>query len=201
MTDTAATGTRLGYVRVSTVQQTHEQQAAALEAAGVDPANIYSDTMSGARDDRPGLAALLAYARPGDAIVVWKLDRLGRDTLHILETVKSLTERGITLVSTSDGIDSSTSAGRMVIGVLASVAEYERELVKERTALKRLLAKANGVKFGRKVKVDDADAIATAKRMKADGHTGKDIAKFLGVSRATLYRYLAESEVTPDRTV
>jgi len=76
--------------------------------------------MSGARDDRPGLAALMDQLRPGDTVVVWKLDRLGRNMLHILETVKTLTERGVTLVSTSDGIDSSTAAGRMMIGVLGS---------------------------------------------------------------------------------
>ena len=146
--------------------------------------------MSGARDDRPGLAALLDYVREGDTVVVWKLDRLGRNTLHILETVKALTERGVRLVSTTDGIDSSTAAGRMVIGVLASMAEFERELIKERTALKRETSRANGTKFGRPRKVDDAEHIATARRMKADGHTGRDIAKYLGVSRATLYRYL-----------
>ena len=80
----------------------------------------FSDTMSGARDDRPGLAALMDYVREGDTVVVWKLDRLGRNTLHILETVKALMDRGVTLVSTSDGIDSSTPAGRMMIGVLGS---------------------------------------------------------------------------------
>jgi DNA invertase Pin-like site-specific DNA recombinase len=105
--------------------------------------------MSGARDDRPGLAALLEYVREGDTVVVWKLDRLGRNTLHILETVKSLTDRGVTLVSTTDGIDSSTAAGRMVIAVLASMAEFERELIKERTALKRVASQANGTRFGR----------------------------------------------------
>jgi DNA invertase Pin-like site-specific DNA recombinase len=130
--------------------------------------------------------------REGDTVVVWKLDRLGRNTLHILETVKKLTERGITLVSTTDGIDSSTAAGRLVIGVLASMAEFERELVKERTALKRETSRANGTKFGRPRKVDDFVHIATARRMKADGHTARDIAKYLGVSRATLYRYLTE---------
>lgn len=181
-------GHRISYVRVSTVAQTLEQQQAALDAAGVT--KIFSDTMSGARDDRPGLAELLAYVRDGDTVVVWKLDRLGRNTLHILETVKQLTERGITLVSVTDGIDSSTAAGRMMIGVLGALAEYERELAKERTALKRATSRANGTKFGRPVKVNDAGAIATARRMKADGHTGKDIAKYLGVSRATLYRYL-----------
>lgn len=109
-------------------------------------------------------------------MVVWKLDRLGRNTLHILETVKALTDRGVSLVSVTDGIDSSTAAGRMMIGVLGSLAEYERELTKERTALKRATSRANGTKFGRPRKVNDADHIATAKRMKANGHTGKAIA-------------------------
>jgi len=131
------------------------------------------------------------YVREGDTVVVWKLDRLGRNTLHILETVKALTDRGVSLVSVTDGIDSSTAAGRMMIGVLGSLTEYERELTKERTALKRATSRKNGTKFGRPRKVDDAEHIATAKRMKADGHTGKDIAKYLGVSRATLYRYHA----------
>ena len=153
----------------------------------------FSDMMSGARDGRPGLAELMAYVREGDSVIVWKLDRLGRNTLHIQETVKALTDRGITLVSVTDGIDSSTSAGRMMIGVLGSLAEYERELVKERTALKRKISHANGTKFGRPRKVDDTEHIRTAKRMKDDGHTGKDIAKYLGVSRATLYRYLDKS--------
>ncbi|MGO9653869.1 recombinase family protein [Mycobacterium sp.] len=183
-------GQRIGYIRVSTVTQTLDQQREALEKAGV--AKTFSDTMSGGRDDRPGLAELMAYVREGDIVVVWKLDRLGRNTLHILETVKALTDRGITLVSVTDGIDSSTAAGRMMIGVLGSLAEYERELIKERTALKRAASRANGTRFGRPRKVSQGEHIATAKRMKADGHTGKDIARYLGVSRATLYRYLSE---------
>jgi DNA invertase Pin-like site-specific DNA recombinase len=184
-------GARIGYVRVSTVAQTLEQQEAALKAVGVE--KTFSDTMSGARDDRPGLAALMEYVREGDTAVVWKLDRLGRNLQHILETVKALTDRGVTLVSTSDGIDSSTAAGRMMIGVLGSLAEYERELTKERTALKRASSRANGTRFGRPKKVDDSEHISTARRMKDDGHTGKDVAKYLGVSRATLYRYLDEA--------
>lgn len=181
-------GQRIGYVRVSTVAQTLDQQQHALDKVGVS--KTFSDTISGARDDRPGLAEMLAYVRQGDTVVVWKLDRLGRNLQHILATVKALTDRGVTLVSVTDGIDSSTAAGRMMIGVLGSFAEYERELTKERTALKRASSRANGVKFGRPRKVEDADHIATAKRMKADGHVGRDIAKYLGVSRATLYRYL-----------
>jgi DNA invertase Pin-like site-specific DNA recombinase len=161
--DTRSSGTgpsaRIGYTRVSTVSQTLDQQNAALEAAGVT--KTFSDTMSGAR----GLAALMEYVRDGDTVVVWKLDRLGRNTLHILETVKALTERGVTLVSVTDGIDSSTPAGRMM---------------KERTALKRQASRANGTKFGRPRRVEDPMHIATAKRMKADGHTSTDIAKYLG---------------------
>ena len=122
---TKSTGTRIGYTRVSTVAQTLDQQNEALGTAGVT--KVFSDVMSGARDDRPGLAALMEYVREGDTVVVWKLDRLGRNTLHILETVKALTDAGVTLISTTDGIDSSTAAGRMVIGVLASMAEFERE--------------------------------------------------------------------------
>jgi DNA invertase Pin-like site-specific DNA recombinase len=180
----------VGYTRVSTIAQTLEQQDAALAAAGVT--KTFSDTMSGAKDDRPGLAALLEYVREGDTVVVWKLDRLGRNTLRILETVKALTDRGVTLISTTDGIDSSTAAGRMMIGVLGSLAEYERELIKERTALKRDASRANATRFGRPNKVADAGHVATARRMKADGHTARDVAKYFGVSRATLYRYLAD---------
>ena len=136
----------------------------------------------------------MEYVREGDTVVVWKLDRLGRNMLHILHTVKELTDRGVTLISVTDGIDSATPAGRMMIGVLGSLAEYERELIKERTALKRASSRTNGTKFGRPRKVDDAEHITTAKRMKADGHTGKDIAKYLGVRRATLYRYFTEDD-------
>ncbi len=193
MDSASSAGAQVGYTRVSTVAQTLDQQNAALAAAGVT--KTFSDIMSGARDDRPGLAALMNYIREGDTVVVWKLDRLGRNTLHILETVKALTDKGVTLVSTSDGIDSSTAAGRMMIGVLGSLAEYERELVKERTALKRAASRANGTRFGRRKKVADRSHIVTARRMRDDGHTARDVAKYLGVSRATLYRYLAE-EVT-----
>jgi len=136
----------------------------------------------------------LIHREHANTVVVWKLDRLGRNLWHILQTVKKLTERGVTLVSVTDGIDSSTAAGRMMIGVLGSLAEYERELTRERTALKRAASRVNGTKFGRPRKVDDADYIATARRMKADGHTAKDIAKYLGVSRATLYRYLGSPD-------
>jgi DNA invertase Pin-like site-specific DNA recombinase len=108
--------------------------------------------------------------------------------------MKALTDRGVTLVSVTDGIDSGTAAGRMMIGVLGSLAEYERELTTERTALKRAASRYNGTGFGRPRTVANAEHVSTAKRMKDDGHTAKDIAKYLGVSRATLYRYLSEND-------
>jgi DNA invertase Pin-like site-specific DNA recombinase len=118
--------------------------------------------MSGAQDDRAGLAALMEYVREGDTVVVWKLDRLGRNTLHILETVKALTGRGVKLVSVTDGIDSLTAAVRMMMGILGSLAEYERELIKERTALKRATSRAKGTKYGRPKSVNDPVHMATA---------------------------------------
>jgi hypothetical protein len=123
------------------VAQTLDQQNEALAAAGVT--KVFSDLMSGARDDRPGLAALLEYVREGDTVVVWKLDRLGRNMLHILQTAKELTGRGVILLSTSDGIDSSTALGPMMIGVVGSLTECKRELTTERAAPKREASKRN----------------------------------------------------------
>ena len=145
---------RIGYTRVFTVAQTLDQQNEALRLP--DVIKMYSDTMSGARDDRPGLAELMAYVREGDTVVVWKLDRLGRNTLHILETVKALTDRGVTWCRSPTASTPRQPPGRMMIGVLGSLAEYERELTKERTALKRATSRANGTRFGRPRKVDDA---------------------------------------------
>ena len=182
---------RIGYTRVSTVAQTLDQQNDALAKAGVT--KTFSDTMSGARDDRPGLADLLAYVREGDTVVVWKLDRLGRNTLHILETVKEFTNRGVTLVSVTDGIDSSTAAGTNDDRCSRFPSRVRARPDERAYCVEAGIIRANGTKFGRPRKVADAEHIATAKRMKADGHTGKDIAKYLGVSRATLYRYLADN--------
>ena len=184
------TGAVIGYTRVSTVAQTTDQQNAVLQAAGVT--KTFSDVMSGARDDRPGFAECLAYLREGDTLVVWRLDRLGRNMRAIVNTLHELTERGVTVRSIHDGIDTSTSTGRMVAGVLASLAEYERELVRERTALKLEHARKSGRKFGRPAKLT-ADQAAFARRLKANGETAATICKTLGIGRTTLYRYLADS--------
>ena len=147
----AVTGTQLGYARVSTAHQSLDQQMDALTAAGVDAARVYTDKLSGTstRQQRPGLAALLDYARQGDAIVVVGIDRLGRNAAEVMTTIRDLGERGIVLRSLREGIDTSNATGRMVAGVLASLAELELELGRERRTAARDARRARGQSIGR----------------------------------------------------
>ena len=186
-----SSSTVIGYARVSTVGQTLEQQTEALTAAGAG--KVFSDVMSGARDDRPGFAGCMQYLREGDTLITWRLDRLGRNMRGIVNTLHELTERRVTVKSLLDGVDTSTTTGRMVAGILMSIAEYERELVRERTALKLEHARKSGKKFGRPAKLT-GDQAALARRMKANGETAATICETLGIGRTTLYRYLAEDE-------
>jgi len=190
----AATGTQLGYARVSTGHQSLDQQVDALTDAGVEGTRVYSDKLSGSstREQRPGLAALLDYAREGDAIVVVGIDRLGRNAAEVMATIRELGERGIVLRSLREGIDTSNATGRMVAGVLASLAELELELGRERRAAAREARKARGQSIGRP-KALDPSKVALAQRMHASGESASTIASTLGVSRATVYRVLAES--------
>lgn len=171
-----------------------DQQRDALVAAGVDESRVYSDKLSGTstREQRPGLAALLDYAREGDAIVVVGIDRLGRNAAEVMTTIRELGERGIVLRSLREGIDTSNAAGRMVAGVLASLAELELELGRERRAASREARRARGQSIGRPKALDD-NKIALARRMHASGEPATTIASALGVSRATVYRVLADS--------
>ncbi len=195
VTTTASTvaGTALGYARVSTSHQSLDQQHDALVAAGVDASRVYSDKLSGTstREQRPGLAALLDYAREGDAIVVAGIDRLGRNAAEVMTTIRELGERGIVLRSLREGIDTSNAAGRMVAGVLASLAELELELGRERRAASREARRARGQSIGRPKALDASNA-ALAQRMHASGESATTIATTLGVSRATVYRVLAD---------
>jgi DNA invertase Pin-like site-specific DNA recombinase len=193
--DTAptVTGTQLGYARVSTGHQSLDQQVDALMAAGVDGARVYSDKLSGTstREQRPGLAALLDYAREGDAIVVVGIDRLGRNAAEVMTTIRELGERGIVLRSLREGIDTSKAAGRMVAGVLASLAELELELGRERRSAAREARRARGQSIGRP-KALDASKAALVRRMHTSGESANTIAATLNVSRATIYRVLAD---------
>ena len=192
-TTTATTGVQLGYARVSTNHQSLDQQLDALTAAGIEKARVYTDKLSGAstREERPGLAALLDYARPGDAIVVVGIDRLGRNAAEVMATIRDLGERDIVLKSLREGIDTSNAAGRMVAGVLASLAELELELGRERRAAAREARRARGQAVGRPKALDPSKA-ALVRRMHTAGEPVSTIASTLGVSRATVYRVLAE---------
>jgi DNA invertase Pin-like site-specific DNA recombinase len=179
--------TVLGYARVSTKKQSTDGQVDALVRAGVDPQHIYSDVLSGARDDRPGLAALLAYARAGDEIVVVALDRLGRSLSHMVTTIATLSQRGIKLRSLREGVDYSTPAGQMLAGIFSSLAQYERLLIKERAQAAREAAAARGRHVGRPRALTD-EQVRTARTLRAAGTDITSIAAALNTSRATVYR-------------
>lgn len=186
-------GALLGYARVSTGHQSLDQQTDALTAAGVPAERVYSDKLTGTstKEQRPGLAAVLDYAREGDTIVVVGIDRLGRNAAEVMLTIRDLGERGVALRSLREGIDTTNATGRMIAGVLASLAELELELGRERRAAAKSARQARGLPIGRP-KALDANQIALAERMRASGEPVPVIAETLGVSRATLYRTLAE---------
>jgi DNA invertase Pin-like site-specific DNA recombinase len=198
-TATPTTGAQLGYARVSTGHQSLDQQLDAITAAGVDPDRVYEDKLSGTstREQRPGLAALLDYARPGDAIVVVGIDRLGRNAAEVMATIRDLRDRNIVLKSLREGIDTSNATGRMVAGVLASLAELELELGRERRAAAREARRARGQAIGRPKALDKSKA-NLARRMHSSGEPASTIATALGVSRATIYRVLAEDAEPTD---
>jgi DNA invertase Pin-like site-specific DNA recombinase len=193
------TGAQLGYARVSTAHQSLDQQLDALTAAGVDPNRIYRDKLTGTstREQRRGLAALLDYTRAGDAIVVVGIDRLGRNAAEVMTTIRELRDRQIVLRSLREGIDTSNATGRMVAGVLASLAELELELGRERRAAAREARRARGQHIGRPKVLDEKKA-ALAQRMHRSGESASTIAHTLGVSRATVYRVLAEQSAEGD---
>lgn len=179
----------LGYARVSTKKQSTDAQHDALVAAGVPIERIYTDHgISGARADRPALVALLDYAREGDTIVVTALDRLGRSLSHMVKTITELQERGVNLRSIREGIDFSTPTGRLQAAIFSAMAEYERELLRERAAAAREAAAARGRQVGRPRALSPSQA-ETARRMREGGFAIAEIAKALSTSRASVYRY------------
>ena len=188
----------IGYARVSRADgsQRVDLQRDALAAAGVPSEAVYEDRASGKRDDRPGLEACLKALRSGDTLVVWKLDRLGRDLAHLVGVVSGLAERKIGLrVLTGQGaaIDTGTASGRLVFGIFAALAEFERELIRERTRAGLAAARARGRKGGRKFALTKAQVRLAMAAMKDRDASVTDLAAELGIKPVTLYRYVSPS--------
>jgi DNA invertase Pin-like site-specific DNA recombinase len=179
--------TDLGYIRISTGQQDHAAQSEALVKAGIKPEHIYSDKISGVKQKRPGLDALLGYAREGDSITVVRLDRLGRSLPHMLATVENLQERGILLRSLREGIDMTTAGGKVIARFMMIIAEYERDLLRERLGETRASHEAKGGKWGRPTVLTDSK-VEDARRMWSAGVSVGTIAQTLKMSRTTVYR-------------
>src|SRR3954464_15870820 len=178
---------QIGYARVSTGEQILALQQDALSAAGCDA--VYTDVISGTKESRPGLDEALSYLRGGDTLVVWRLDRLGRSLKHLIETVTALEGRGIGFRSLTEQIDTTTSGGKLIFHVFGALAEFERDLIRERTHAGLRAARARGRLGGRPTKLD-AKTIAMARKL-YDGDTDvATICQMLGISRATLYRAL-----------
>ncbi len=178
----------VGYARVSTQEQTLDLQRDALEKAGCE--RVFTDTISGSKAERPGLEQALAFIRPGDTLVVWRLDRLGRSLQHLIETVGRLQDWGIGFRSITESIDTTSSGGKLIFHVFGALAEFERELIRERTRAGLDAARARGRKGGRPRSLD-ARKVAMARALHANkGNSIEDICKTLRVSRSTLYRYL-----------
>lgn len=181
-------GHSLGYARVSTSDQDAALQIDALNAAGCY--RLFVDTTSGATEHRPELDKLLDQLRPGDTFVVWRLDRLGRSLRHLIDQVQALSDRGIEFRSLRENIDTNSPGGRLVFHIFGSLAEFERDLIRERTKAGLEAARARGRNGGRPSKLSDKD-MKRARQLYAEQRlTVAEIGLKLGVSRTTIYRVL-----------
>ena len=178
----------IGYARVSTVDQTLALQEDALRSAGCE--KLFNDVISGATTDRPGLSEALEYARAGDVLVVWKLDRLGRSLAHLIEVVQSLQKKDIGFRSLQEQMDTTTPGGQLIFHIFGALAEFERALIRERTTAGLAAARARGRVGGRPARLSP-EQIRMAQQLLTDSNTtGQQVADALHVSRATLYRAL-----------
>jgi len=183
---------KLGYARVSTNEQDLSLQLDALKEIGCE--KTYQDQVSGVKADRPGLQEALHYLRKGDTLVVWRLDRLGRSLKHLIETVNELEERGIGFLSLQESIDTTTSSGRLVFHIFGALAEFERNLIRERTQAGLEAARARGRKGGRPKSLDAKKTELLYELYDSKKHTVKEICELMGISRPTLYSYLRGRE-------
>ncbi len=182
----------IGYARVSTADQNLSLQLDALRAAGCEP--LFEDQASGAKADRPGLAKALAYVRHGDTLVTWKLDRLGRSMAHLVETVRGLEAIGVGFRSLTEGVDTTTPGGTLVFHLFGALAQFERDLIRERTRAGLAAAEARGRKGGRRPSVTP-DKLARAQAHIAAGLTVREAATRVKVGKTALYRAIGGAEV------
>jgi DNA invertase Pin-like site-specific DNA recombinase len=186
---------KIGYVRVSKQEQHEALQIDALKEAGCE--KWFLDKITGSKAERKGLDEALAYVRPGDTFVVWKLDRAGRSLTHLIELLKDLKERGIEFVSLTEQIDTTTPGGKLIFHMMGALAEFERDLIRERTNAGLAAARARGRRGGRPRKLKTNGKVALARQMFANkSHSIPDMCATLGISRATFYRYVKETETT-----
>jgi DNA invertase Pin-like site-specific DNA recombinase len=177
----------IGYARISTHDQTSALQQDALQRAGCN--KIFTDTASGAKAERKGLEEALEFLRAGDTLVVWRLDRLGRSLPHLIASMTRLEERGIGFKSLTENIDTTTSGGKLIFHIFGALAEFERNLIRERTTAGLLAARARGRKGGRP-KVLTGKQLSIAQDLYEKRHPIAEICRTLKVSKATLYRYV-----------
>jgi DNA invertase Pin-like site-specific DNA recombinase len=182
----------IGYARVSTADQNLDLQNDALESAGCD--KIYTDKMSGAKTNRPGLEEILGFIRKGDTLVVWKLDRLGRSLKHLIQVMQLLDERGVYFKSVQESLDTSTPGGKLIFHVFGALAEFERDIIRERTLAGLAAARARGRVGGRPRKLSKKQVEMAKNLMKDISIPIAEICKTLSVSKSTLYRYVGENE-------
>jgi DNA invertase Pin-like site-specific DNA recombinase len=186
---------KIGYVRVSKQEQHEALQIDALKEAGCE--KWFLDKITGSKAERKGLDEALAYVRLGDTFVVWKLDRAGRSLTHLIELLKDLKERGIEFVSLTEQIDTTTPGGKLIFHMMGALAEFERDLIRERTNAGLAAARARGSRGGRPRKLKTNGKVALARQMFANkSHSIPDMCATLGISRATFYRYVKETETT-----
>ena len=179
---------KVGYVRISTQEQSDDLQIDALKKAGCE--KIFSDQISGSKADRPGLKEALEYIRSGDSLVVWRLDTLGRNLRHLIDAVEGLEKRKVGFVSLQEGFDTTTNGGKLVFQIFGALAEFERNLIRERTKAGLEAARARGKLGGRKAKLNPTQTDALKMMYESKKYSISEICSSFEISKPTLYRYL-----------
>ena len=183
---------RIGYARVSTQDQNLDLQKDELQQAGCE--RLFVDQMSGTRGERPGLQEAMSFLRSGDTLVVWRLDRLGRSLSHLLQVVQDLQKKNIFLLSLHESIDTTSPTGTLIFHIFAALAEFERNLIRERTLVGLVAARARGRKGGRPQALDQYKKEVAVKLYREGLHTAQEVARIMNIGKTTLYAYLQEAQ-------